>query len=85
MCALVADNTGLELKEIFFHSINDALNEGLQNPSTGCIFSLVPPRKVLSMELVPPNSEQITKLTEDSNIPTKKVKVEVIASQTFLH
>ena len=26
--------------------------------STGCFFRLVPPRKVLSMELVPPNSKK---------------------------
>ena len=27
-------------------------------PTTGCFFQLVPPRKVLSMELVPPNSKK---------------------------
>ena len=34
------------------------------------------------MELVPPNSEKITKFIEDSNISTKKVKVQVRACQT---
>ena len=41
--------------------------------STGWVFWLVPPRNVLSMELVPTNSEKMTKFAEDSNIPTKKV------------
>ena len=36
------------------------------------------------MELVPPNSEKITKFTEDSNIPTKKVKVQVRACQNLI-
>ena len=40
----------------------------------GRFFWLVLPRKVLSMELVPPNKEKITKFTEDSDIPTKKWK-----------
>ena len=34
------------------------------------------------MELVPPNSEKMTKFIEDSNISTKKVKVQVRACQT---
>ena len=33
------------------------------------------------MELVPPNSEKMTKFIEDSNISTKKVKVQVRACQ----
>ena len=37
------------------------------------VFSLVPLRKIQSLELVPP----IIKFTEDSNISTKKVKVQV--------
>ena len=36
------------------------------------------------MKLVPPSSKKITKFTEDSNIPTKKVKVEVKVCQTFI-
>ena len=36
------------------------------------------------MELVPPNSEKITKFTKASNIPTKKVKVEVKTCQTSI-
>ena len=36
------------------------------------------------MEMVPPNSEEMAKFTEDSNIPTKKVKVQVRASQTLI-
>ena len=43
---------------------------------------LVPPKKVLSMELVPPNSKKMTKFTEDGNIPAKKVKVQDRACQT---
>ena len=46
------------------------------------VFWLVPPRKVLSMELVPPNSEKMTKFIGNSNISTKKVKVQVRACQT---
>ena len=36
------------------------------------------------MELVPPNSEEITKFAEDSDIPTKKVKVQVRACQYLI-
>ena len=32
------------------------------------IFLLVPPRKVLSMELVPPNGKKITRFTKDSKV-----------------
>ena len=39
---------------------------------------------VLSMELVPPNIEKMTKFTEDINIPTKKAKVQVRACQTLI-
>ena len=48
------------------------------------IVLLVLPREVPSMELVPPNSEQITNFTEGRNIPTKKVKVQVRACQTLI-
>ena len=51
---------------------------------TGCLFWLVPPRKVLSMELVPPNREKMTEFNEDSNTPTKKVKVQVRAYHTLI-
>ena len=33
------------------------------------VFLLVLPRKILSMELVPANSEKMTKFTEDSKNP----------------
>ena len=51
---------------------------------TGRVFSLVPPRKVLSMELVPPNGEKMNEFTNDSNILTKKVKVQVRAFMTLV-
>ena len=35
------------------------------------------------MEPVPPDSEKMTKFTEDSNIPNKKVKVQVRACHTL--
>ena len=35
--------------------------------STGCSFSLVSPRKVLSVEQVPPNSEKMAKFTGSAN------------------
>ena len=37
-------------------------------------FLTGPTQKSLSMELVPPNSEQMTKFTRDGNIPTKHRK-----------
>ena len=36
------------------------------------------------MELVPPNSEKMTKFTEDSSIPIKQVEVQVRACQTLI-
>ena len=51
--------------------------------STGWVFSLVPPRKVLSMELVPPNREKLLSSPRMAKIPTKKVKVHVKVCQTF--
>ena len=50
---------------------------------TGCIFSLVLARKVLSMELVPPNREKLLSSPRMAKIPTKKVKVHVKVCQTF--
>ena len=41
------------------------------------VFFTGPAQK--SMELVPPSCERMTKFTEGSNIPTKKVKVQVRA------
>ena len=51
--------------------------------NTGCLFWLVPPRKVLSMELVPPNREKWLSSPKMAKILTKKVKVRVRASHTF--
>ena len=50
---------------------------------TGWFFWLVPPRKVLSMELVPPNREKLLSSLEMAKIPTKKVKVHVRVCETF--
>ena len=52
--------------------------------NTGWFFLLVPPRKVLSMELVPPNREKLLSSPKMAKIPTKKVKVHVRVCQTFL-
>ena len=51
--------------------------------STGWVFWLVPPRKVLSMELVPPNREKWLSLPKLAKKPTEKVKVQVRVCQTF--
>ena len=48
--------------------------------STGCFFQLVPPRKVLSMELVPPNSKKMTKYTG----PTQDTEDDRVFNKQFL-
>ena len=50
----------------------------------GWVFFIGPTQKVLSMELVPPNSDNMTKFSEKSTIPTKKVKVQIRACQIFI-
>ena len=47
------------------------------------VFRLTGPAQK-SMEVVPPNSEKMTKFTRHSNIPTKKVKVQVRACQYLI-
>ena len=47
-------------------------------------FLLVPPRKVLSTELVPPNRERLLSSLEMAKILTKKVKVQVSARHTLI-
>ena len=51
--------------------------------STGWFFWLVPPRKVLSVELVPPNREKWLSSLEMAKILTKKVKVRVRVCHTI--
>ena len=46
-------------------------------------FLLVPPRKVLSMELVPPNRDKWLRAPKMAKIPAKKVKVQVRVCHTF--
>ena len=50
---------------------------------TGWVFSLVPPRKVQSMELVPPNREKWLSSPKVAKNPSEKVKVQVRVCQTF--
>ena len=50
---------------------------------TGWPFWLVPPRKVLSIELVPSNREKLQSSSKMAKIPTKKVKVHIRVCQTF--
>ena len=50
---------------------------------TGWVFSLVPPRKVLSIELVPPNREKWLSSPKVAKNPTRKVEVQVRVYQTF--
>ena len=52
--------------------------------TTGWVFSLVPPRKILSMELVPPNREKWLSSQKLAKILTKRVKVQVRAGQTLI-
>ena len=51
---------------------------------TGCFFWLVLPRKVLSMELVPPNIEKWLSSLKIAIYLPKKVKVQVRACQTLI-
>ena len=51
--------------------------------NTGWVFWLVPPRKVLSMELVPPNREKWLSSPKVAKKPFEKVKVQVRVCQTF--
>ena len=44
----------------------------LSSPTNKVVFWLVPPRKVLSMDLVPPKKEKIIKFAEDGKNPYKK-------------
>ena len=60
---------------------HDMLNEHCSY--TGRMFWLVPPRNVLSMELVPPNRELLLSSPEMTKIPTRKLKVQVKICQTF--
>ena len=54
------------------HAQQEKGNQGprLHDYHTGCFFQLVPPRKVLSMELVPPNSKKLLSTLVPPNFPT---------------
>ena len=56
----------------------------LEMYTTGCFFWLVLPRKVLSMELVPPNTEKWLSSSKRAIYLLKKVKVQVRACQTLI-
>ena len=65
-----------EWKLVFFSDL-------LVDHHTGWPFWLVPPRKVLSIELVPSNREKLQSSAKMAKIPTKKVKVHIRVCQTF--
>ena len=53
-------------------------------PSFCELVLLVPPKKFLVWKWSHPKGDKITKFTDDSNIPAKKVKVQVGACQTSI-
>ena len=72
---------------IYRHNISlyswQLMSEFDLNQYTGWFFWLVPPRKVLSMELVPPKREKWLSLPKMAKIPTKKVKVQLRVCPAF--
>ena len=66
----------------FVEKVGEKLEKSLEKVQ-GVSFDWSSPKKVLSMELVPPNRKKLLSSLEMAKIPTKKVKVHVRVCQTF--